>query len=118
MRIDCEGVMSLINNLRKQIPEAQKFLFKIRASVIFHYCQSLFQSSVCVCLQSIQAVMRAFVDHTDSLLEQNDHVVVNIEADVAVGLILHRETATKDDQAVPSLSKLVIELGLHVLGNV
>ena len=55
---------------------------------------------------------------THSLLEQNDHVVVNIEADVAVGLILHREAATKDDQAVPRLPKLVIELSLHVLGDV
>ena len=53
-----------------------------------------------------------------SLFKENHHVVVNIQADVAIGLVLHREATSEDDQAVPRLPKLVIELSLDVLRDV
>ena len=53
-----------------------------------------------------------------SLLEKNNHIVINIEANVAIRLVLHREAASEDDQTMPSLSELVIKVRLDVLRNV
>ena len=53
-----------------------------------------------------------------SLLEKNYHIVIDVEANVAIRLILHRKAASEDDQTMPSLSKLVIKVGLDVLRNV
>ena len=53
-----------------------------------------------------------------SLFKEDDHVVVDVEADVAVGLVLHGEAAAQDDQAVPRLAEFVIELCLDVLSDI
>ena len=53
-----------------------------------------------------------------SLLEEHDHVVVDVEADVAVSFVLNGETASKQAETMPGLPISIIELGLDVLGNV
>ena len=53
-----------------------------------------------------------------SLFKENDHVVVDVQANVAVGLILYGEAATENDQAVPRLPEFVVELRLHILCDV
>ena len=45
-----------------------------------------------------------------SLFEEHDHVVVDIEADVAVGLVLHGEATSEDDQTMPGLSIVIVKL--------
>ena len=53
-----------------------------------------------------------------SLFEEDDHVVVNVEANVAISLILNREATSQNDQAMPGLAKFVVEFRLHVLGDI
>ena len=53
-----------------------------------------------------------------SLFKEDNHVVVDVQANVAVGLILHGEAATENDQAVPRLPEFVVELRLHILCDV
>ena len=53
-----------------------------------------------------------------SLLEEHDHVVVDVETNVAVSFILHGETASQQAKTMPGLSVSIIELGLDVFGNV
>ena len=53
-----------------------------------------------------------------SLFKEHDHVVVNVEADVAVSLILHRETAAQNDQTVPRFAEFVIEFSFDILSNI
>ena len=53
-----------------------------------------------------------------SLLEKNNHIVIDVEANVAIRLVLHRKTASQNDQTVPSLSELVIKFGLDVFRDV
>ena len=57
-------------------------------------------------------------DGASSLFKQNDHIVVNIQADVAVGLIPDGEAASEDDEAMPGLPKFVVELGLDVFCDI
>ena len=53
-----------------------------------------------------------------SLLKENNHIVVYVEANVTVGLILNRKSATQNDEAVPSLAEFVVKLCLDVLSDV
>ena len=53
-----------------------------------------------------------------SLFKEHNHIVVDVHADVAVRLILNRETAPKQAQTVPRLVIPVVELSLYVLRDV
>ena len=53
-----------------------------------------------------------------SLFKEHDHVVVDVQADVAVGLVLHREATSQDDQAVPRFTEFVIEFSFDILSNI
>ena len=53
-----------------------------------------------------------------SLFKEYNHIVVDIEAYVAISLILNRETTSQNDQAMPGLAKFVVEFRLNVLGNI
>ena len=53
-----------------------------------------------------------------SLFKQNNHVVVNIQADIAVGLILDGKAASENDETMPGLPKFVVEFGLDVFCDI
>ena len=53
-----------------------------------------------------------------SLLEEHDHVVVDVKANVAVGLVLDAKAAAQQTQAAPRLAVPIIELRLDVLRDI
>ena len=63
-------------------------------------------------------LLEAHLNLIRSLLEEHDHVVVDVETNVAVGLVLDAEAAAQQTKAVPRLAVPIIELRLDVLRDV
>ena len=53
-----------------------------------------------------------------SLLKNNDHVVVNIQTNVAAGFVLNTEATSKQAQAMPRLAVLGVEFSFDEFGHV
>ena len=53
-----------------------------------------------------------------SLFKNDNHIVVDVETDVAVGFILNTKATSKQTKTMPRLSILSIELGLDVFCHI